>query len=106
MSNKRKRYFISRKIDATGRAVYNGYKFAAQFFKEVFQPPFHFKEVVRQCYEVGYRSLLLITLTGFVIGVVFTKQSRPSLVSFGATAWLPSLITIAIIRALAPLVTA
>ena len=48
----------------------------------------------------------LITLTGFVVGIVFTKQSRPSLVAFGATSWLPSLIAIAMIRALAPLVTA
>jgi phospholipid/cholesterol/gamma-HCH transport system permease protein len=48
---------------------------------------------------------LLISLTGFVTGFVFTKQSRPSLETFGATSWLPSLVTIAIIRALAPLVT-
>src|SRR4029078_7299169 len=38
-------------------------------------------------------------------GLVFTKQSRPSLQTFGASSWLPSLISIAIIRALAPLVT-
>ena len=44
-------------------------------------------------------------MTGFVTGFVFTKQSRPSLETFGATSWLPSLVTIAIIRALAPLVT-
>jgi phospholipid/cholesterol/gamma-HCH transport system permease protein len=37
---------------------------------------------------------------------VFTKQSRPSLETFGATSWLPSLISIAIVRALASLVTA
>jgi phospholipid/cholesterol/gamma-HCH transport system permease protein len=48
----------------------------------------------------------LIFLTGFIIGIVFTKQSRPSLSTFGASSWLPSLISIAIIRALAPLVTA
>jgi phospholipid/cholesterol/gamma-HCH transport system permease protein len=48
----------------------------------------------------------LISLTGFIIGIVFTKQSRPSLSTFGASSWLPSLISIAIIRALAPLVTA
>ena len=56
--------------------------------------------------EIGIRSLPLVSLTGFVIGVVFTKQSRPSLEAFGATSWLPSLITIANVRALAPLVTA
>ena len=52
------------------------------------------------------RSVPLITLTGFIVGVVFTKQSRPSLEDFGATSWLPSLIGIAIVRALGPLVTA
>src|SRR6202008_3687085 len=53
-----------------------------------------------------YKSLGLISLTSFVTGIVFTKQSRPSLAEFGATSWLPSLVSIAIIRALAPLVTA
>ncbi|GAB3813047.1 ABC transporter permease [Pontibacter rugosus] len=48
----------------------------------------------------------LIALTGFIIGIVFTNQSRPSLQDFGATSWLPSLVSIAIVRALAPLVTA
>ncbi len=38
--------------------------------------------------------------------MVFTKQSRPSLEDFGATSWLPSLIGIALVRALGPLVTA
>src|SRR6266496_6661813 len=47
----------------------------------------------------------LISLTGFITGIVFTKHSRPALASFGATSWLPSLIGIAIIKALAPLIT-
>ncbi|MEJ7679964.1 MAG: ABC transporter permease [Segetibacter sp.] len=47
-----------------------------------------------------------MSLTGFITGLVFTKQSRPSLAEFGATSWLPSLVAIAIIKALAPLVTA
>ncbi|MBL7811981.1 MAG: ABC transporter permease [Bacteroidetes bacterium] len=80
--------------------------FVLRFFREAFVPPWHFKELLRQCYMVGYMSLPLISLTGFVTGIVFTKQSRPSLESFGATSWLPSLIAIAVIRALAPLVTA
>lgn len=86
--------------------VYDAYKFIARFFTAVFKGPFEFKEVVNQCFQVGWKSLPLITLTGFVTGIVFTKQSRPSLAEFGATSWLPSLIAIAIIRALAPLVTA
>src|SRR5919112_4701416 len=99
-------YFISRKVDDFFSGVYNSSGFILRFFKEAIKPPYEFKEIIRQCYEVGYRSLALITLTGFVTGFVFTKQSRPSLAQFGATSWLPSLVAIAIIRALAPLVTA
>ncbi len=87
-------------------SLYKVYQFISRFFREVFFPPYEFKEVLKQCYEVGVRSLLLISLTGFIVGVIFTKQSRPSLSEFGATSWLPSLVSIAILRALAPLVTA
>lgn len=100
------KYTFSENFDSLFSAVYNGSKFSVRFFKELVQRPFHFKEVINQCYYIGLQSLPLISLTGFVVGIVFTKQSRPSLASFGATSWLPSLISIAVIRALAPLVTA
>lgn len=100
------RKLISKKIDGFFIDLYSAFQFIARFFKELFTPPYEFKEIIRQCYEVGYKSLFLITLTGFITGLVFTKQSRPSLSEFGATSWLPSLVAIAIIRALAPLVTA
>ncbi len=87
-------------------SLYNINNFILRFFKEAFLPPFEIKEVVRQCYETGVRSFNLITLTGFITGLIFTKQSRPSLANFGAQSWLPSLVSIAIMRALAPLVTA
>lgn len=101
-----KKYLFSKGIDRYLLRVYKAYKFTARFFKEVFKPPFNIREVINQCFEVGLRALLLITVTGFIIGIVFTKQSRPSLEEFGATSWLPSLVGIAIIKALGPLVTA
>jgi phospholipid/cholesterol/gamma-HCH transport system permease protein len=88
------------------KGVYDLSLFTLRFFKEAFVPPFEWKETINQCYEVGCKTLPLITLTGFITGIVFTKQSRPSLSEFGAVSWLPSLVAIAIIRALAPLVTA
>ena len=97
---------ISKKVDNFFIELYSAFQFIGRFFKELFTPPYEFKEIIKQCYEVGYKSLFLITLTGFITGLVFTKQSRPSLAEFGATSWLPSLVAIAIIRALAPLVTA
>lgn len=101
-----RKYLFTRKIDEFFSGINDAFRFTGRFFKELVTPPFEFKEIVRQCYNVGYKSLFLITLTGFITGLVFTKQSRPSLSEFGAQSWLPSLVTIAIIRALAPLVTA
>jgi phospholipid/cholesterol/gamma-HCH transport system permease protein len=98
--------FLTKTIDRFFIDLYTAFQFVTRFFKELFKPPYEFKEIIKQCYEVGYKSLFLITLTGFITGLVFTKQSRPSLSEFGATSWLPSLVAIAIIRALAPLVTA
>jgi phospholipid/cholesterol/gamma-HCH transport system permease protein len=101
-----KKFLISRAIDGFFTGINDVSKFIARYFKEAFSAPFEFKELINQCYQVGYKSLALISLTGFITGLVFTKQSRPSLAEFGATSWLPSLISIAVIRALAPLVTA
>ena len=100
------KYLVSEGIDQYFKGIHSAYKFTALFFKEVFKRPFHLREVINQCFEVGLKSLALISLTGFIVGIVFTKQSRPSLEDFGATSWLPSLICIAIVRALGPLVTA
>ena len=45
--------------------------FAGRFFKEVFKPPFEFNELLRQCYSMGNRSLLLVGVTGFILGFGF-----------------------------------
>lgn len=101
-----KKYLFSKGIDQYFIGVNKAYKFTTLFFKKVFKRPFHLREVINQCFEIGIKSLALISLTGFIVGIVFTKQSRPSLEDFGATSWLPSLVGIAIVRALGPLVTA
>ena len=101
-----RKFFISKGIDQFFLDLYLTFRFVIRFFKEAVKPPYEFQEIIRQCYYIGFKSLSLITLTGFITGLVFTKQSRPSLAEFGATSWLPSLVAIAIIKALAPLVTA
>lgn len=86
--------------------LYDVYLFILRFFKEGFLPPYEGKELIKQCYSIGLKTLPLISVTGFITGIVFTKQSRPSLAEFGATSWLPSLVGIALLRTLAPLLTA
>jgi len=79
-------------------------RFAGKFFQEVFLPPYEFKEIIRQSYEIGYRSLPLVATTAFIIGMVLTLQSRPTLVRFGAEAWLPAMVSVSIIREIGPVV--
>ncbi len=97
---------VSKKLDKFFTGLAEAFAFVKRFFVEVWFPPYEFKEVLRQCYEIGYKSLPLISLTGFIVGIVFTNQSRPSLTEFGAASWLPALISIAVVRAMGPLVTA
>lgn len=80
--------------------------FTARFFKEVFRPPFEIKEFIRQCYTIGYKSLPLVAITGFIMGLVLTIQSRPTLAEFGAESWLPGMVALSLIREIAPVITA
>ncbi len=82
------------------------YQFSLKVVKSFSQAALEWKEILNQCFRVGNKSLFLITFTAFIAGIVFTKQSRPSLQSFGAESWLPSLVAIAIVRSLGPLITA
>lgn len=80
--------------------------FSGRFLKEVFTRPFEFQELLRQCYNMGNRSLLLVGVTGFILGLVFTLQSRPTLMEFGAESWMPSMVGISIVREIGPVITA
>ena len=80
--------------------------FARRFFKELFKKPFEFKELLRQCYSIGNKSLLLVGVTGFIIGLVITLQTRPTLEEFGAESWMPSMVSISIIREIGPVIIA
>lgn len=80
--------------------------FSGRFFREVFSRPFEFKELIKQCYNIGNRSLLLVGVTGFIIGLVITLQTRPTLQEFGAESWMPSMVSISIIREIGPVIIA
>jgi len=43
---------------------------------------------------VGYKSFGLVVLIAFIMGLVITIQSRPTLVEFGAEDWLPKMVSI------------
>jgi phospholipid/cholesterol/gamma-HCH transport system permease protein len=80
--------------------------FTLRFFKELIKPPYEFNEMMKQSFLIGYRSLPLVGITGFIIGLVLTIQSRPTLAKFGAESWLPAMVAVSIIREIVPVITA
>jgi phospholipid/cholesterol/gamma-HCH transport system permease protein len=80
--------------------------FITRIFKETFSRNFEFKEFLRQCFQIGYKSLPLISITGAIMGIVLTIQSRPVLVEFGAVNALPGMVAVSIIREMGPVITA
>ncbi len=80
--------------------------FSGRFFKELFSRPFELKELLKQCYNIGNKSLLLVGVTGFIMGLVITLQTRPTLQEFGAESWMPSMVSISIIREIGPVIVA
>jgi len=98
MSNGKENNILS---DLSGLA-----KFTVKVVKELTKPPFEHRELMRQCYILGYTTLPLILVTGFILGLVMTLQSRPIMVSFGAESLLPSMISVSIVREIGPVVTA
>ncbi|MBL0048214.1 MAG: ABC transporter permease [Bacteroidetes bacterium] len=74
--------------------------------RETFSRGFEFKEFLKQCYQIGYKSLGLISITGTIMGLVLTIQSRPVLVDFGAVNMLPGMVAVSLIREMGPVITA
>jgi phospholipid/cholesterol/gamma-HCH transport system permease protein len=82
------------------------YLFTLRFFREGFKPRYEFAELIRQCFNIGNKTLPLVGVTGFIMGLVITIQSHPSMEAFGAESWLPSVVSISLVREIVPVITA
>jgi phospholipid/cholesterol/gamma-HCH transport system permease protein len=80
--------------------------FITRVTKETFSHNFEFKEFLHQCFQIGYKSLPLISVTGVIMGLVLTIQARPALLSFGAVSMLPGMVAVSLIREMGPVITA
>jgi phospholipid/cholesterol/gamma-HCH transport system permease protein len=80
--------------------------FSIRFFKRVFIPPYEFGEIKKHMDELGIKSMPIVTVTGFIIGLVLAMQSQPVLARFGAESYLPSMVALSVVRELGPVLTA
>lgn len=81
-------------------------RFSIRFYKQWFKRRFEFAEFLRQCYVIGYKSLPLIALTAFIMGLVLTMQLRPSMENYGVASQLPAIVGLSVIREIGPVITA
>jgi len=77
--------------------------FARRVVVEGLRPPYERRELVRQLFELGVRSVPLIAAAGFAIGLVLSMHTRSSLARFGAEALIPAGLAIALVRETGPL---
>jgi phospholipid/cholesterol/gamma-HCH transport system permease protein len=84
-------------------AVGDASLFAMRAARELFRPPYEFRESVRQLYELGFKSAPLIAVSGVAIGVVLSMHTRASLERFGAESMIPAGLAMALVRETGPL---
>ncbi len=80
--------------------------FSIEFFKNVFLPPYEFAEVKKHMDELGVKTLPIVSVTGFIIGLVLAMQSQPVMARFGAESFLPGMVALSVVRELGPVITA
>lgn len=81
-------------------------RFTVRFFQEALRPRYEWSELVHQSFVIGYKSLSLVALTAFIMGLVLTMQLRPSMLHYGVEKQIPAMVCIAIIREVGPVITA
>lgn len=79
--------------------------FTGRVIRQFFQPPFEHRELLRHSFLLGNKTLALVGVTGFIMGLVLTMQMNPILSDFGAQTLLPGVIAVSMIRELGPVIT-
>ena len=80
-------------------------QFAGQIVREAFRRPLEFTEILKQIFEIGWRSTPLIVLSGLAVGAVLSMHTRSTLERFGAISMLPTALAFALVKETGPLIT-
>lgn len=74
-------------------------------FSEIKTKPFYFHLLLRQVYEIGWKSVPIVIVTGAAAGMVLTLQYGLALERYGMKLYIPKLISLAIFREMGPVFT-
>jgi phospholipid/cholesterol/gamma-HCH transport system permease protein len=102
-----------RPLDTVGRRVIDAVDslgrfgtFLVQALAAILTPPFKFWAFIDRINYIGYRSLLIIVLTGGFTGMVLGLQLYLTLTRFGSEAYLGPAVALSLIRELGPVLAA
>ena len=79
---------------------------SAQTVYQVFRPPFNKDKLVLQIKKAGYESLPIVGLVSLFIGIIFALQSAYFMQRLGSEMYIASLVGLALVRELGPVITA
>ena len=68
--------------------------------------PFYIREIIRQMFSIGVKSLPLTGIVAFSVGLVFAMQTVEVLRDFGIVEYLSTLVGLAVVKELGPVLTA
>lgn len=88
--------------EATGRAIW----FLGEILGNILRGKIRFGEVLKQIYEQGLQSVLIIALTSMASGLVLALQGYVAMSRFGAKEYIAQLVALSLVRELSPVFTA
>lgn len=75
-------------------------------FREIFRLPLEVSETVKQLYETGVKSLVVVLITGIVAGFVGAVQAYYQLKAISAQGMMGGFVAVLVLKELAPMLTA
>jgi phospholipid/cholesterol/gamma-HCH transport system permease protein len=67
-------------------------------------PPWFFREIIAQMYHLGVKSLPLVLVAAFALGMVLAMQGLKVLSWFGAANYIATLVALSMVRELGPII--
>jgi phospholipid/cholesterol/gamma-HCH transport system permease protein len=79
--------------------------FAVRLVGAALRPPWRGRRLVREIYDTGVLSLVIVCVSGLAVGMVLGLQGHNTLVRFGAAGSLGAVVGLTLIRELGPVLT-
>ena len=97
---------LGRRVVTMAGEVGNASLFLLRSLRQVVRPPFRRQLTLEQVHFVGSRSVSIVVLTGAFTGLVLALQGYNALSRFGAAQMVGALVSLSLIRELAPVLAA